>query len=905
MHRPIVFLRPLGPPTLPTTWSSYLTNSSSLNNRNSSSFPTNQSYLPNYYNDYNVSVLTRYTSQITSNQAANSNLNEGIALLQKSDKTLAQVQDYLSKIQSLINQPIPQANVNNLISSYLKNIDYLFNNTYFHGRKVFDSGIGSGTIISNLFNSSNSGVVSSDTLYSNTNWSHTISVTKLAQALQVASNSQTSSNTALGLNGSFKINGVTINVSNAMTLNDIINQINQSPTGVTASISNNKLMLTSNTTGISSVFTASDITGSYVSQSTNPAVATINAVLDNSSWSHNVTATQLAQKMEVQGTAQTSATNALNLNGSFNIGSTVFNVTSTQSLTDIKNMINNANIGVTASIDSNNQLHLASNTTGASSAFSLTDQQTTSNTASTVATINNVLSNTDWSENINVTQLAGTKTDYSNDFSSTDMSGFAPNSEWTISGERLNVNDPRTGGSSLEIVGSENYSLNRTISTDMQVNSTSAGIMIGEDPNGNQYYSAQIDNTGKLSIRGFGSLDNFTKSYQLNLNGNTDINMAVTTDSNNNVTVTIKDLSGNILGTINDNLNTLAGRTVNLSGFRDGLFISKMGTNSFDNVKVTENVKAIYSVNGTQYTSDSNSGIILTDPTSGTQLANINLIGVGSTTLSNSTGILKKLGLLNSDGTIKNQISTAQDLLYSVDGNNYSSNINNPVNIRDFTTNSIQASVQFNSIGSTVISNQPSSLILQTLGVLTNGGSYQNILQNAQDAQYTVDGVSNQSSTNSVLLKNGTTNLAGITLKGLGSSTIQNQVTTSGSSSSDYIKIHDGWAIENGRNLYLSSINFFSLGIVGLNTYTQNASSIISSALNRVADERDRLNTQINSLKSKTQENSTYSDSLNDLVLQIQNYIKAKNSTSILQQTNQLSNDWYTNGKSDRSHVVL
>ena len=551
-------------------------------------------------NPTGLELMSRFNSYSDSNTISNDNIDKGTAFFDSANSVLSQVLDTLTSIRQLIvtnsdsSLSADQKATNQaLIASKLDDIDNLVKNTYYNNMKVFDTT--ADNVSSNTFSSSNTGVANTDTLYLNSNWSHTLNVSQLAQAEQVSSDAQSSSTTALGLNGSFSLNGTTFNVTSDMSLTDISNLINGATVGVTASISSNKLLLTSNDTGASSTIAASDFSSIAGSQSTDPSVATVSSVT----------------------------------------------------------------------------------------------------------------SNTNWSENVNVTQLAGSKTDYFNDFSSTDMSTIdqGGGNTWSISGGTITVTNATTGGNAMEIVGSSNYSVNRTTSVDMNLTNKDSGIAFAQTSSGD-FYTAHISTSGTLTIDSFGNNPWVGKTYGINLNGNTQVNMAVTTDSSNNVTVTIKDLSGNVLGTVNDNLNTITGRTVDLTGTGTGLYMTGTGSNSFDNLKVTENAKATYTVNGTQYTSDSNTNVSLIDPSTGTELAKINLNGLGTTTISNSTGggnILQTLGVLKSDGTFKNTIQTGQDANYSIDGNNYTSSVNNDIMIQSGGKD--YASVDLTGVGTTTISN--------------------------------------------------------------------------------------------------------------------------------------------------------------------------------------------------------
>ncbi|MGB9595968.1 MAG: flagellar filament capping protein FliD [Candidatus Poribacteria bacterium] len=100
------------------------------------------------------------------------------------------------------------------------------------------------------------------------NGKYTITISNLAQAHSVRSDQQTSSTSALGLDGKFTINGKTITVVSTDTLQNIVNTINNTEfdegKGVSASIVNNNLILTAQSTGIENQITASDTEGNVL-----------------------------------------------------------------------------------------------------------------------------------------------------------------------------------------------------------------------------------------------------------------------------------------------------------------------------------------------------------------------------------------------------------------------------------------------------------------------------------------------------------------------------------------------------------------------------------------------------------------------------------------------------------------
>ena len=99
---------------------------------------------------------------------------------------------------------------------------------------------------------------------------YSIEVTQVASSEQIASDPQTSTDTALGLSGDMVINGATVSVATTDTLSDIVANINSADAGVNASLLNlstgSCLTLQSTGAGSSSI-TLADGTGSTVLES--------------------------------------------------------------------------------------------------------------------------------------------------------------------------------------------------------------------------------------------------------------------------------------------------------------------------------------------------------------------------------------------------------------------------------------------------------------------------------------------------------------------------------------------------------------------------------------------------------------------------------------------------------------
>ena len=100
--------------------------------------------------------------------------------------------------------------------------------------------------------------------------SHSLSISQLAQAQEVVSGSQSSGTTALGLAGSFTLNGKTVQINSSDALQDVASKINAVAAGVTANVVNvgtndYRLTLSSTQTGTANSLAAADTGGTVLS----------------------------------------------------------------------------------------------------------------------------------------------------------------------------------------------------------------------------------------------------------------------------------------------------------------------------------------------------------------------------------------------------------------------------------------------------------------------------------------------------------------------------------------------------------------------------------------------------------------------------------------------------------------
>ncbi|MCK2000173.1 hypothetical protein MZM54_02080 [[Brevibacterium] frigoritolerans] len=365
-----------------------------------------------------LQISERLTAQINGDQMALRNIDQGISLIDTADQGLATVLEILVRTKELLiqanngtNSTLDIKSIQNEITQNLDAVDQIINTTYFNGIKVLNSTeLNSGGVLSNTLESSNTSVATVDQLFTNNNWQHTLTVSQLADEMEVTSDTVADSTTSLGLTGQFKINSTVFTIDNAMSLDNIKDSINNKNIGVTASIDNNKLVITAKATGEIGEFTASDLSsdGNQFGTSTPSVVTTVN-LISNEEWSHTVEVSKLAQSMEVSGDSFANTTSPLGISGDFKIENTIFTINDSMSLTDIKDLVNDANLSVEAKINSN-KLYFVSKTTGAASAFSAQDLTTNNNTTTSsnpsVVTIDSLLSPSDWTYSLDVQSLA-------------------------------------------------------------------------------------------------------------------------------------------------------------------------------------------------------------------------------------------------------------------------------------------------------------------------------------------------------------------------------------------------------------------------------------------------------------------------------------------------------------------
>ncbi|BDI31133.1 hypothetical protein CCAX7_31840 [Capsulimonas corticalis] len=194
---------------------------------------------------------------------------------------------------------------------------------------------------------------------------HKLSVTQLAQSESLVSNSNSTSSAALGVSGSFTLNGKSISINSQSSLNDVATRINAAKAGVTATIvtvgaNDYRMTLTSNATGTANTISASD-TGAGTVLSSLGLVSGAAATRQPITYTQSGTSYSGAASMALSGatgivgtlmgaTAGTAAAGTVHIAGASN-GADIAIDLNTDSLTDVANKINAAGItGVKAQI---------------------------------------------------------------------------------------------------------------------------------------------------------------------------------------------------------------------------------------------------------------------------------------------------------------------------------------------------------------------------------------------------------------------------------------------------------------------------------------------------------------------------------------------------------------------------
>jgi flagellar hook-associated protein 2 len=222
-----------------------------------------------------------------------------------------------------------------------------------------------GTYQATTASSSNTTVASITSTASATIGNHSLTVLQTAQAQKVVSGSFTSGSTAMGLSGTFTLNGKTIQIASSDALTDIAAKINAAGAGASAQVVNVgtndfRMTLSSNATGTANALSLADGTSS----SSQPLLVGLGLLQNPTSTGYTTSARQTvtsgtqtgAASISMNSATQTVA-NTLGLTsvpaaGSVTIGGQPINIDlSTDSLNSIAAKINAAGIsGVSAQV---------------------------------------------------------------------------------------------------------------------------------------------------------------------------------------------------------------------------------------------------------------------------------------------------------------------------------------------------------------------------------------------------------------------------------------------------------------------------------------------------------------------------------------------------------------------------
>lgn len=716
-----------------------------------------------------------------------------------------------------------------------------------------------------------------------------IAVNQLAQGEIIASNAVASTTAALGLSGTFSINGVTISANANDSLQNIASLINAANTGTTASInSQNQLIIASNQTGASATIQTADLTGSGAIgfTSSNPSVATTGTLDANTNWSDTLSVNQLATNEIVTGTKNfTNTTSALNIAGSFTLDDHTFNVVATDSLNNIVSMINSAGIGVTASINSSGAMTLVSNSTGAANAISASDATTTTkyalqsdNTSIIQGAYDTSTTVGQWQVSVNALAQPSTTTNDTNYASDPTDSNWATVASdqvaatATVNGTSQTVQELNGLPAALQEYGTMDTA-NTALGANAQPSELSVSYMNnGASVGGSSSYSGEMTLYGSTAISDsnnaiasffenqYGYLmfktagGAFVKTgIDLPTSGFSQINMYFNwTNQTVQYSVNGKMVNGGTayaFQTAQTSINAFA--IHNNTGDATGQVAE------FSDLTSTQNASNLsYSVNGgSTQTNTTNYGSVASG-------INFQAVGTGTTTLRNvyEGPLLQYLGLAGSSDTL-NVTQAAQNATYTVNGNSATSGTNTVTLSNNGTT---QGTVTLTGTGTTTIANSNGEGVLAGLNIVNASGSPENVLQQAQNASYTVGTTNATSSTNNVWIGGQMVSLSSTTGNGFQTTntTLDQNVQ---SMVSDYNKMID---FLNNNQAYINptiknqltqifSSQSSNLQASGLNIYNDGTVSVNPSLLNQNTETTQMLNTIVNNLL--TQYNQIYS----------------------------------------------
>lgn len=356
--------------------------------------------------------------------------------------------------------------------------------------------------------------------------------------------------------------------------------------------------------------------------STNEAIVTATATAGAIAGTYNVQVTQLAQQHKISSTSFTDANTALNLTGDFLINGKRISVQSTDTLASLRNAINQANAGVTASLmnvsPTDVRLTLTANNSGVNNRISLVD-----------VTSGNVLQSLGLIQSGTLKQRVIATGD-------TAVAGpFTINSannqlKITLSGVTRTVtlrNQSSVNGASLAAA----------IQTDINNAFAADGLKVTVS------YDAS---TNKFSFRHEGNELSFSAAASNDARGTLGITTSTSYDASNGFSDSTTAI-GTLLG-----LSDAPSGTVQINGVNVTL---NLGTDSLSAIKTAIDNAGIAGVT---------TSIVAATQPDGTTRQELRLSGVTSYTESNN--VLSTLGLLRH--APQNEITAARDAQLAVDG---------------------------------------------------------------------------------------------------------------------------------------------------------------------------------------------------------------------------------------------
>jgi flagellar hook-associated protein 2 len=206
--------------------------------------------------------------------------------------------------------------------------------------------------------------------------SYQLTVTQLASRHKVLSDRIGNGTMPLGYDGDVTINDKSFTFKSDMSVGDVAIALNKGDYGVSAVVIDGALVVTSKKTGASERLSFSETNqGNKVTSSDPQKIkATIIGTPQNGTATYSLDVQALAQTQINTSAALGDSKNELTYTGTFTLDGVMFAVANSDSIEDIVKRINEKEgIGVTASLNKDNQLVFTSNETGTDAAFTLED----------------------------------------------------------------------------------------------------------------------------------------------------------------------------------------------------------------------------------------------------------------------------------------------------------------------------------------------------------------------------------------------------------------------------------------------------------------------------------------------------------------------------------------------------